>query len=201
MLGLSVFFLTRIQGALYFINTIDDETVVGKSRKQLLWNTIPFLLVFLPFMVMLLTGEGFAVNPESGEVYMEPDKYLQNYLQMPVAGIFLLVGVLGVLAGIAITLFRQSNKGIWFTGAGTVFAVLSLFIVAGFNNTAYYPSTFDLQSSLTIQNSSSSHYTLTAMSYVSLLMPVVIGYIWYAWKLMNRKNISAEEMESGEHAY
>ena len=201
LLGLSVFFLARIQGALYFINTIDDETVVGKSRKQLLWNTIPFLLVFLPFMVMLLTGEGFAVNPESGEVYMEPDKYLQNYLQMPVAGIFLLVGVLGVLAGIAITLFRQSNKGIWFTGAGTVFAVLSLFIVAGFNNTAYYPSTFDLQSSLTIQNSSSSHYTLTAMSYVSLLMPVVIGYIWYAWKLMNRKNISAEEMESGEHAY
>jgi cytochrome d ubiquinol oxidase subunit II len=201
LLGLSVFFLARIQGALYFINTIDDETVVGKSRKQLLWNTIPFLLVFLPFMVMLLTGEGFAVSPESGKVYMEPNKYLQNYLQMPVAGIFLLVGVLGVLAGIAIALFRQSNKGIWFTGAGTVLVVLSLFIVAGFNNTAYYPSTFDLQSSLTIQNSSSSHYTLTAMSYVSLLMPFVIGYIWYAWKLMNRKNISAEEMESGEHAY
>ncbi len=201
LLGLSVFFLARIQGALYFINTIDEETVVEKSRKQVLWNTIPFLLVFLPFMVLLLAGEGFAVNSESGEILMEPNKYLQNYLQMPVAGIFLLVGVLGVLAGIAVTLFRQSRRGIWFTGAGTVLTVLSLFFVAGFNHTAYYPSTFDLQSSLTIQNSSSSHYTLTAMSYVSLFMPIVIGYIWYAWKLMNRKNISSEEMESGEHAY
>lgn len=201
LLGLSVFFLARIQGALYFIDTIDDDTVIKKSRKQVQWNSIPFLLVFLSFLILLLTKEGFAVNPETGGIYMEPYKYLNNYLQMPLVFIFLIVGVLGVLAGIAVTLFKRSHRGIWFTGAGTVLTVLSLFFVAGFNNTAYYPSTFDLQSSLTIQNSSSSHYTLTAMSYVSLLMPIVIGYIWYAWRLMNRKNLSAEEMESGEHTY
>ena len=201
LLGLSVFFLARIQGALYFIDTIDDDMVIRKSRKQVQWNSIPFLLVFLSFMILLLTKEGFAVNPGTGGIYMEPCKYLNNYLQMPVVAIFLVVGVLSVLTGIAVTLFKQSRRGIWFTGSGTVLAVLSLFFVAGFNNTAYYPSTFDLQSSLTIQNSSSSHYTLTAMSYVSLLMPIVIGYIWYTWRLMNRKNLSAEEMESGEHTY
>jgi cytochrome d ubiquinol oxidase subunit II len=201
LLGLSVFFLARIQGALYFINTIDDESVDKNSRKQVLNNSIPFLVVFLSFMAILLTKEGFAVNPENNQVFMEPNKYLNNYLEMPPVLLMLLIGVVGVLTGIAVTIFKQSKKGIWYTGMGTILTVLSLFLVAGFNNTAYYPSTYDLQSSLTIQNSSSSHYTLTAMSYVSLLMPFVIGYIWYVWKLMNKKNINAEEMESGGHAY
>lgn len=201
LLGLSVFFLARIQGALYFINTIDDPSVYHLSRKQVIINTIPFLLVFGSFMFILLTGEGFAVHPETKNIYLESGKYLSNLLEMPMVFAFLIVGVLGVVTGIAVTILRKSYKGIWFTGMGTFLTVLSLFLVAGFNNTSFYPSTFDLQSSLTIQNSSSSHYTLTAMSYVSLLMPFVIGYIWYAWRLMNKKRINAEEMETGGHAY
>lgn len=201
LLGLSVFFLARIQGALYAINTIDDKTVFQRSKKQVLYNAIPFVVVFIAFAVMLLTSEGFAVNPETKEIYMEPNKYLHNFLEMPLIGVLFLLGVLGVLGGIAITVFKNHTRGIWFVGAGTVLTVFSLFCIAGFNNTAFYPSTFDLQSSLTIQNASSSHYTLTAMSYVSLLVPVVVGYIWYVWRAMNKKKISAEEMESEEHAY
>lgn len=201
LLGLSVFFLARIQGALYAINTIDDEIVFQRCRKQVLYNAIPFVVVFIAFAVMLFTSKGFAVNPQTREVFMEPNKYLHNLLEMPFIGVLFLLGVLGVLGGIAITVFKNSTRGIWFVGAGTVLTVFSLFCIAGFNNTAFYPSTFDLQSSLTIQNASSSHYTLTAMSYVSLLVPVVVGYIWYVWRAMNKKKISAEEMESEEHAY
>jgi cytochrome d ubiquinol oxidase subunit II len=201
LLGLSVFFLARIQGALYAINTIDDKTVFQHSRKQVIYNAIPFVVVFIAFAVMLFTSKGFAVNPETKQVFMESNKYLHNLLEMPLVGVLFLLGVLGVLGGIAITVFKNSTRGIWFVGAGTVLTVFSLFLIAGFNNTAFYPSTYDLQSSLTIQNASSSHYTLTAMSYASLLVPVVIGYIWYVWRAMNKKKISAEEMESEEHAY
>jgi len=201
LLGLSVFFLARIQGALYAINSIEDEGIFHQSRKQVIYNAVPFLGVFIAFAIMLLTSEGFAVDPQTREVYMEPNKYLHNLLEMPLVGIFFLVGVLGVLGGIARTVFQNSTKGIWFVGAGTVLTVFALFLTAGFNHTAFYPSTFDLQSSLTIQNSSSSHYTLTAMSYVSLLVPVVVGYIWYVWRSMNKKKITSEEMETEEHAY
>jgi cytochrome d ubiquinol oxidase subunit II len=201
LLGLSVFLLARIEGALYFIATIDDHALYERARKQVIHHSLPFLVAFVGYMVLLLTGEGYAVNPGTGEIFMESHKYLHNYLEMPVVLIFLVTGVLGVLGGIGITWLSRSRKGIWFTGGGTFLTVFSLFLVAGFNGTAYYPSTYDMQSSLTIQNSSSSHYTLTAMGYGSLLMPFVIGYIWYAWRLMNRKNINAQEMESGEHAY
>jgi len=202
LLGLSVFFLSRVLGTLYFISTIDDEAIFKNSQKQLRYNTIPFLAIFISFMILLLTKEGFAVNPENKEVFMEPYKYLHNYLQKPLLLILLLVGVTGVLGGIGVTLFKNSKKGLWYSGFGTVFTVLSLFLVAGFNNTAYYPSTFDLQSSLTIENSSSSHYTLTVMSYVSLMVPFVIAYIWYAWRSMNKKPIDADEVETdGGHMY
>jgi len=200
-LGLSVFFLVRILGSLYFINSIEDDNIIKNSIKQVKINLIPFLIVFLGFLALLLTSEGFAVDPETKIVSMESFKYLHNLLQMPIVLVLMLVGIVGVLTGIFSTLREKSRTGIWFTGIGTILTVFSLFMLAGFNNTAYYPSTYDLQSSLTIENSSSSHYTLTAMSYVSLLVPFVILYIWIAWKSINSKKIDAKEMEMEEHKY
>lgn len=195
-LGLSVFFLARILGLLYFMNSIKDENIFEKSRKHILYNTIPFLVFFLLFLGLILTKDGFAVNPETKEIFMEPFKYLHNLIQMPLVLVMCLLGVVLVLAGIFVAYFKKSTKGIWFTGAGTILAVLVLFFIAGYNNTAFYPSTFDLQSSLTIENASSSPYTLTAMSYVSLMVPFVIAYIVYAWRSLTKKKIDREEMET-----
>ncbi len=201
LLGLSVFFLARVMGSLYFISTIDDKNIFKNARKQVGINAILFLAFFLVFLGMLFTAKGFAVDPESKKVFMEQGKYFHNLLEMPIVMVIFLLGVIGVLTAIYITWFRKSKKGLWFGGFGTVMTVFSLFLVAGFNHTPFYPSTFDLQSSLTIQNSSSSHYTLTAMSYVSLIVPFVIAYIWYAWTSMNKKNIDKEEIEGTDHAY
>jgi cytochrome bd ubiquinol oxidase subunit II len=200
-LGLAVFFLSRILGLLYFIFTVDNEAIVTRSKKQTLVNTVPFLIFFLYFLIWLLLKEGFAVNAETGVVSMEKFKYLHNLLQMPLVLVILLVGVVGVLWGIISTVFMNSLKGFIFAGAGTVLTVLALFFVAGFNNTAFYPSAYDLQSSLTIQNASSSKFTLTAMSYVSLLIPFVLAYIVYFWRAMNRKKITNEEMQEESHVY
>ena len=200
-LGLSIFFLARILGSLYFINSIEDDNIIKNSIKQVKINLIPFLIVFLGFLALLLTSGGFAVSPETKIVSMESFKYLNNLIQMPIVLVLMLVGIGGVLTGIFSTLYNKSREGIWFAGIGTILTVFSLFMLAGFNNTAYYPSTFDLQSSLTIENSSSSHYTLTAMSYVSLLIPFVFIYIWIAWKSINSKRIDAKEMETEEHKY
>jgi cytochrome d ubiquinol oxidase subunit II len=200
-LGLSVFLLARILGLLYFIFTVDHEKIVSRSRKQLLYNTIPFLVFFLYFVIRLVLKDGFAVNPETGEVFMEDYKYLNNLLQMPLVLILFLVGVVGVLWGIISTVFMNSNKGFWFSGTGTVLTVFALFIIAGFNNTAFYPSNYDLQSSLTIQNASSSEFTLTAMSYVSLMIPFVLAYIIYFWRAMNRKKLTEEEIQNESHVY
>lgn len=200
-LGLTVFFLARVLGLLYFIFTIDHDVIVARSRRQLFITSVTFLVFFLYFAVWLLLKEGFAVNPETGEVFMEKYKYLHNLLQMPVIAILFLIGVVGVLWGIISTLLTGSNKGFWFTGTGTVFTVLALFLIAGFNNTAFYPSVYDLQSSLTIQNASSSKFTLVTMSYVSLLIPFVLAYIVYFWRAMNRKKITEEEMKEESHVY
>jgi len=200
-LGLSVFFLARILGLLYFVNNINDEDIYKRSKKHLLYNTIPFLIFFLFFVVKLLLIDGFAVNPENKEVFMESNKYLNNLLQMPLTLVIFLIGVVLVLFGIIKTLFTDYHKGIWFTGIGTILTVFILFIISGFNNTAFYPSLFDLQSSLTIENSSSSKFTLTVMSYVSLLVPFVIAYIYFAWKSINNKKIDAKEMEEETHLY
>ena len=200
-LGLSVLFLARVLGALYFIFTVDNEAIIIRSKKQVLYNTIPFLIFFLYFLIALLLKKGFAVQPETGEISLEKFKYLHNVLQMPLNTIILLVGVVGVLWGIISTLFMKSNKGFWFAGAGTVFTVFALFIIAGFNNTAFYPSIYDLQSSLTIQNASSSKFTLTAMSYVSLMIPFVLAYIIYFWRAMNRKKVTDKEMQEESHIY
>lgn len=200
-LGLAVFFLARILALLYFMNHVNSPEIFVRSKKQLLYNAIPFLVFFLTFVIWLILRDGFAVNPTTKEVYMEPYKYLNNFIAMPIVLVIFLIGVIMVLWGIGKSLFTEYSKGIWFAGLGTILTVLALFLVAGYNNTAYYPSTFDLQSSLTIANSSSSKFTLTTMSIVSLLVPFVIAYIWYVWKSMNSKQIDAEEMKNEGHIY
>ncbi len=200
-LGLAIFGLARVLGNLYIQKNVESEAIVERSRKNLAVSSVIFLVFFLFWLVMLLISEGFAVKPETGEVYKLKYKYLFNLLEQPVLLIIFLLGVVGVLAGIALSLFKKSNNGIAFTGTGTVLAVLGLFLVAGYNNTAYYPSVYDLQSSLTISNSSSSKFTLTTMAYVSILVPFVLGYIWYLWKSMNKTKLTEQEISEDSHTY
>ena len=202
VLGLAVFFLARILGALYFINNINEDDLVRRCRRALWGNTALFLVFFLAFVIRTLVADGYAVRPETGEVFMEPYKYLTNFLQMPVVLFVFLIGVVAVLWGIIRTLWKPTfDKGIWFAGAGTVLAVLALLLVAGYNNTAYYPCTHDLQSSLTLANSCSSQFTLKVMAYVSILVPFVLAYIFYAWRSIDNRKIDAKEMGEGGHAY
>mgnify|MGYP002081538377 FL=1 len=202
VLGLAVFFLARILGALYFINNINEDDLVRRCHRALWGNTALFLVFFLAFVIRTLVADGYAVRPETGEVFMEPYKYLMNFLQMPVVLFVFLIGVVAVLWGIIRTLWKPTfDKGIWFAGAGTVLAVLALLLVAGYNNTAYYPSTHDLQSSLTLANSCSSQFTLKVMAYVSILVPFVLAYIFYAWRSIDNRKIDAKEMGEGGHAY
>ena len=202
ILGLAVFFLARVLGALYFINNIDDKELTDKCRRAVRNNTVLFLVFFLSFVIRTLVSEGFAVNPETQEIYMQPYKYLTNFIEMPVVLALFLIGVVLVLFGIGKTLLKKTfDKGIWFAGIGTVLTVLSLLLVAGYNNTAYYPSYTDLQSSLTLANSCSSEFTLKTMAYVSILVPFVIAYIFYAWRSIDRHKITEKEMDEGGHSY
>lgn len=202
ILGLAVFFLARVLGILYFLNNINDKELNAKTHRALWANTGLFLLFFLAFVVRTLFADGFAVNPETQEVFMQPYKYLTNFLEMPIVLAVFLIGVVLVLFGILKTLFSSTyNKGIWFAGTGTVLTVLGLLLCVGYNNTAYYPSSEDLQSSLTLANSCSSEFTLRTMAYVSILVPFVLAYIIYAWRSLDKKKIDAEEMGGGGHAY
>jgi len=199
--GISVVFLARILGTLYINNNVNDDIIRGRVRKQLLVNTVLFLLFFLPFLIVTLVGEGYAVN-EAGVIVMEPMKYLNNLLAMWPLAIILLVGVVLLLFGIIKTVLKPEYvRGIWPAGIGVVLVVLVLFLIAGWNNTAYYPSTADLQSSLTLQNSSSSEFTLKAMFYVSFLVPFVLAYIFYAWRAIDKKAIDRKEIAEDDHAY
>ncbi len=200
-LGLAVLFLARTNGLLYIINTVDDNALVERSHRKLAENSIAFLVFFLFFVIVLLVSEGFAYDRATGAVTMVRFKYLHNLLQMPLVLIIFLAGVISVLYGIGTALFRASRPAIWYTGAGTILAVMALFFIAGFNGTAFYPSVTDLQSSLTIDKASSSFFTLKTMLYVSFIVPFVIAYIWYAWKAINRKRITGEEMKAGGHLY
>ena len=200
-LGLTIFFLSRVLAMLYFINNIGNEAIVERSTKALKMCSAAFLVFFLLFAGLLLTKEGFAVDPDTKVVFMEKFKYLHNLIEMPLVLIIFLTGVAGVLYGIFLGAFKTSAKGIWYAGAGTILTVLSILMLAGFNNTAFYPSTYNLQSSLTIENASSSKYTLTVMSFVSLLVPFVIAYIWYSWKSLNSKKISEEDLENDTMKY
>jgi cytochrome d ubiquinol oxidase subunit II len=200
-LGLSVLFLTRVNGLLYLINSVDDDEIINRSAKKLIINSISFLVFFLFFLVTLLVSEGYAVEKETGQVLLEKFKYLHNFIQMPVVLVLFLTGVVAVLYGIGITIFRSSSKGIWFSGAGTVITVFALFLIAGFNGTSFYPSSSCLPSSLTIYNASSSQFTLKTMMYVSFIIPFVVAYIWYTWKAINKKRITEDEMKQEGHVY
>lgn len=187
-LGIAVFFLARVLAILYFINNVEDKEIQMKSRKRLLPESIAFLVFFLAFLIHLLVADGFAVNPDTQEIFMQPYKYALNLLEMPYVTGILLIGVVLVLWGIGKTYLSSAyRKGIWFSGSGTVLTVLALLLCAGWNHTAYYPSLADLQSSLTIQNSCSSPFTLKVMSYVSILIPFVLAYIFYAWRAIDLK--------------
>lgn len=202
MLGLAVFFLSRTLAALFFVNRISNENLEKRSRKAVLVNALPFLVFFLTFLIWTLLAEGFAVKPETGEVYMEKYKYFFNFIEMPIVLVFFLLGVVAVLVGIGATVFNAKfKKGIWFAGVGTILTVCNLLLVAGYNNTSYYPATPDLQSSLTIFNSSSSEFTLNAMTLVSVLIPFVLGYIIYAWRSMEKKQTDIADINSDDHAY
>lgn len=200
-LGLAVLFLSRTLGLQYFINNIDDETIDARSRKHIWYNAVPFVVFFLVFFVSILMSAGWAVDPSTGVVSVVDYKYFTNLVEMPIVLVLLLLGVVAVLAGIVVSLFSKSRNGIWFTGIGTVVTVLMLLLTVGLNNTAYYPSLADTQSSLTIFNSSSSEFTLTAMSYVSIMIPFVLAYIWHSWRSMNKKRITRAEIKSDTHLY
>lgn len=201
VMGLAVFFLSRILGALYFINNIADAELVARCRRSLWANTGLFLVFFLSFLVRTLVADGFAVQPETGEIYLEPYKYLHNFLAMPLVFVVFLLGVVSVLGGIVRTLWKPTyDKGIWLTGIGTVLTVFALLLSVGYNDTAYYPSSADLQSSLTLANSCSSRFTLEVMAYVSILVPFVLAYIFYAWRRIDNRKIDVRELED-EHTY
>ncbi len=199
VLGLAVMFLSRILGTFYIINNVNDTAIQERSKKQLLVNTVPFLILFLSFLIRTLLKDGFAENVNDGSIYMEPMKYLNNFITMWYLLVVLLVGVLMLLYALGKTLFTKNyTKGIWLAGIGVVLVVLSLLLSAGWNHTAYYPSNIDIQSSLTISNSCSSLFTLQTMSVVSVLVPFVVAYIAYVWYLMDKKKLDKEELKDDE---
>ena len=200
LLGIAMFFLSRIGGCLYLMNNIADGEFIQNARKQLIINTVLFLPFFLGFLAWILTKDGFAYDA-NGVVSLVAYKYAINLIEMPVAGALLLVGVLLVLVGIFQGAFTKSIRGIFAYGVGVTLAVTALFLITGLNGTAFYPSFSDLSSSLTIKNASSSHYTLGVMAYVSLLVPVVLAYIFIVWRAIDSKKITQDEIKNDHHAY
>ena len=200
VLGFAVVFLARVLGILYVMNNVNDDDIRARSRGRLLAAAVPFVILFVAYLVHVLLKDGYAVN-DFGFIYMEPYKYLTNFLDMWYLLIILLIGVVLVLFGIGKTIMSKNYiGGIWPAGIGTVLTVLALLLCCAWNNTAYYPSTADLQSSLTLSNSCSSEFTLTTMFYVSLLVPFVLAYIIYAWRAIDSKKLDKEELHS-DHAY
>ena len=200
VLGFAVVFLARVLGILYVMNNVNDEDIRSRGSVRLIGAAVPFVILFVAYLVHVLTKDGFAYT-DDGVIYMEPFKYLHNFMEMWYLAVLLLMGVVLVLYGIVKTIVSKDYiGGIWLAGIGTVLTVLSLLLCTAWNHTAYYPSTADLQSSLTMVNSSSSEFTLRTMFYVSLLIPFVLAYIIYAWRAMDSKKIDKEEMSHG-HAY
>jgi cytochrome d ubiquinol oxidase subunit II len=200
-LGISVFALSRILAIHYFHKNIDHAAIIERSRPVLWINSCLFLVTFLYWLTKLMMIRGFAYDPGSRFVFMEDHKYFHNILEMPVNSFILLIGTGLVLFGIIRSLLSGFQNAIWFSGTGTVLTVFAIFILAGFNQTCFYPSLSNLQSSLTIENASSSKYTLTVMAYVSLVVPFVFAYIAHAWRSINNKKIDQTEMEGGSHTY
>ncbi|MDD6591937.1 MAG: cytochrome d ubiquinol oxidase subunit II [Prevotella sp.] len=199
VLGLAVMFLAQVLGILYVMNNVNDENIRSRGSVRLVGCAAPFVLLFVAFLIRTLLKDGFAYNPETGEIFMEPNKYWHNFVDMWYLLVMLLVGVVLTLYGIVRTIVSKTYiQGIWPSGIGVVLVVLSLLLCVGWNNTAYYPSTTDLQSSLTIANSCSSEFTLRTMAIVSLLIPFVLAYIVYAWRAIDRRKIDHEEITKGE---
>ncbi len=199
VLGFAVFFLARILGILYVMNNVNDENIRSRGSVRLVGCAVPFVLLFVAFLVRTLCKEGYAYDPASGVIMMEPNKYLHNFLDMWYLAVLLLAGVALVLYGIIRTIVSKTYIcGIWPVGIGTVLTVLALLLSAGWNNTAYYPSNADLQSSLTIANSCSSYFTLSTMAVVSILIPFVLAYIVYAWYSIDKKKLDKEEIATDE---
>lgn len=199
VLGLAVFFLSRVLGLLYTKNNINDDVLSLRISRRLIVEAACFLVFFLLFLVRTLLKDGFAYNPSTGDIFIEPQKYLNNLIDMWYVALTLVVGVVLVLYGIVRTIYNKVYIfGIWFAGVGVVMVVLSLLLCAGWNNTAYYPSIANLQSSLTIANSCSSEFTLHTMAVVSLLIPFVLAYIVYAWRCIDKKKLDHDEISRGE---
>ncbi len=199
VLGLAVFFLSRVLGLLYTKNNINDDVLSLRISRRLIVEAACFLVFFLLFLVRTLFKDGFAYNPSTGDIFIEPQKYLNNLIDMWYVALTLVVGVVLVLYGIVRTIYNKVYIfGIWFAGIGVVMVVLSLLLCAGWNNTAYYPSIANLQSSLTIANSCSSEFTLHTMAVVSLLIPFVLAYIVYAWRCIDKKKLDHDEISRGE---
>jgi len=201
LLGFAVLFLARVLGLMYLRNTIDDTELSASIKKALARNAIPFLVFFLAFVAFILLAEGYRADGVTGEVTIVKHHYLHNLLGNPLTLILFLAGVVLVLIALWLGAVKGSERAIWYAGAGTVPVVMALFFMAGYGETAFYPSSADLQSSLTLAKSSSSRFTLISMMYVSFLIPFVVAYIWYAWRSINRKNITAEEMSGDDHLY
>ena len=196
--GLMVMFLAICLGALYMINNINHSQLATQLRRSLLIYFVCFLVMFLLVVIQLITMDGYAVDA-NGIVSMEKGKYLHNLLEMPAVLIMLLLGAVLLVVGVLLTLLKKEfNKGIWLAAPGTVLAVMALFMIAGYNGTAYYPSSADLQCSLTLSNSCSSEFTLRTMAIVSLIIPFVVAYIAYFWRKMDQKSLTKEELESGD---
>ena len=197
--GLAVFFLARILGILYIMNNVNDENIRSRGSVRLIGATVPFLILFLAFLIHTLLKDGYAWDPATGAIFMEPYKYLHNLLDMWYLTIVLLIGVVLLLYAIIRTVVSKTYiGGIWPAGIGVVLVVLVLLLFAGWNHTAYYPSTADLQSSLTIANSCSSEFTLSTMAVVSLLIPFVLAYIAYCWYSLDKKKIDKDEITRGD---
>ena len=202
LLGLAVVFLARTLGSLYLINNVDDAALAPRIRRQVLTDAVPFVVLFVAFVVYVLTKEGYAVDPVTQAVSLAPHKYWHNLVAMPAVAVVFVLGVVLVFYGVVRTLMSpRFVRGIWTAGAGTVLAVLALLLLVGYNDTAFYPSTADLQSSLTLRNSCSSEFTLRTMAWVSLLIPVVLAYIAYAWHAIDRRSLTRSELEHDEHRY
>ena len=207
VLGLSIVFLSRILGILYFVNNVDDIIIRRNSKNLLIYNTVAFLAFFLTYFVHLIMKEGYAVDPSTSVIMLEPFKYLNNFVDLWPLALLFVVGVALVLHGIMKTVKyvdRSENpyiRGIWLVGTGVVLTVLALLLCAGYNNTAYYPSTANIQNSLTLNNSCSSEFTLKTMSVVSLFVPFVLAYIAYVWHSMDKKKIDRKEVETDHHLY
>jgi len=200
-LGIAVLFLARCNGILFIIRSVKDDELTRNAVRSLTINAVVFLVFFLFFVISILLSKGYALDKAGGEVYLQAFKYFSNLVAMPFVLILFLAGVVLVLAGLFTGLFREPSKAIWFTGTGTIITVIALFLLAGFNNTPFYPSIPEPQSSLTIFNASSSLFTLRTMMYVSFIIPLVGAYIWLAWRAISRKQITPGEMDSEDHKY